>query len=158
MDGFGQRRFTLTVAAQLMALSVGLASCSRSLRADEAAALPLPADDGNTHTVNVQFDYDFGKNPSCAEKPALKTCIKQFDVYDVSGQRFRLFTIPVPKDARGLVKGITGKSPSRAFMPGTHFISVTAEDSRGIESETSAARIKVEVKAKPTEDKSNQTK
>ena len=110
------------------------------------------------HKVSVQFDYDFGKHPSCAEKPAVKNCIKQFDVYDVSGQKFRLFSIPVPKDATGFVKGITGTSPSRAFLPGTHYISVTAEDAQGSESETSAARVKVEIKAKTTENAAGEQK
>ena len=143
----------------LMAVLFVLASCSRSLREDEAAAHALPEnEDANMHTVSVQFDYDFGKNPSCTEKPALKTCVKQFDVYDVSGEKFKLFTIPVPKSASGLVKGISGKSQSRVFLPGIHFISVTAEDAKGLESDTNAAKVKVEVKAKGTDDKTSRTK
>ncbi len=110
------------------------------------------------HKVSVQFDYDFGKHPACTEKPAVKNCIKQFDVYDVSGQKFRLFSIPVPKDATGFVKGIAGTSPSRAFLPGTHYISVTAEDAQGSESQTSAARVKVEIKAKTVENGSGEQK
>lgn len=110
------------------------------------------------HKVSVQFDYDFGKHPACVEKSAVKNCIKQFNVYDVSGERFRLFSIPVPKDAKGFVKGITGTSPSRSFLPGVHYISVTAEDAQGAESETSAARVKVEITAKPGENGSSEKK
>ena len=69
-------------------------------------------------------------------------------MYDVSGGRYKLFSIPVPDGAKGLVKGITGQSPARTFEPGTHFLSVTAQNAMGIESETNAAKITVEVKRK----------
>jgi hypothetical protein len=106
---------------------------------------PLQNDPANEHTITVRFDYDFQKNPSCAEKPALKTCVKQFVVYDVSGQRFRLFSIPVPDGARGLVKGIEGRSPRRIFLPGTHLIAVTAQNANGVESDVNAAKVAVKV-------------
>jgi hypothetical protein len=107
---------------------------------------PLKNDPANEHTIVITFDYDFQKNPPCAEKPALKTCIKQFVVYDVSGQRLRLFSIPVPDGAHGLVKGIEGQSPRLVFLPGTHLIAVTAQHADAAESD--AAKVTVEVKSK----------
>jgi hypothetical protein len=118
---------------------------------------PPQNDPANQHTITVRFNYDFRKNPSCAEKPTLKTCIKQLVVYDVLGQRFRLFSIPVPQGARGFVKGINGQSPTRIFLPGKHFIAVTAQNAGGMESDANAARIAVNVKSK-TVDSSSQAK
>lgn len=141
------------------AFVVAIGTCCPGVAADGAKPRPDPQSDAaDIHKVSVQFDYDFSKHPSCSDKPAEKTCIKQFDVYDVSGQKFRLFTIPVPKGATGMVKGISGTSPSRAFLPGAHFISVTAEDSQGVESATSAARVRVEIKAKTADNSSGDQK
>lgn len=97
-------------------------------------------------SVTVTFNYDFGKNPSCAEKPALKKCVKQFVVYDSSVGKVQLFTIPVPQGAHGLVNGITGQSPVLPFIPGRHRIAVTAQDAAGVESAISGAIFIVDVK------------
>jgi len=99
----------------------------------------------NLHAITVTFSYDFTKNPACSPKVTTKTCIKQFDVYDVSGRKYRLFSIPVPADASGQVKTITGRGPSRAFEPGLHFIAVTAENASGVESDFAGCRTKVQV-------------
>jgi hypothetical protein len=138
-------------ALLLVALGVVLAAFLRHSPGRLAAtAKASPQNDAtNEHRITVKFDYDFEKNPSCAAKPQLKNCIKQFDVYDVSGKKFKLFTIPVPKDATGMVKGITGQSPSRIFQPGVHFIAVTAEDATGVESSVSSAEVNIAVKPKP---------
>jgi hypothetical protein len=112
---------------------------------------PPENDAANQHTITVVFGYDFGKIPSCAEKPALKTCIKQFVVYDVSGKRFRLFTVPVPEGARGFVSGIKGESPRRIFLPGKHIIAVTAQNGAGVESDVNGATVTVQVKPKAVE-------
>ncbi len=136
--------------AVLMLLASALAGCGRSSRlthAEQRQAAP-PPDPANIHTVTVKFDYDFTKRPTCAQKPTAKTCIKQFDVYDVSGGVYKLFAIPAPANATGVVKGITAESPSRAFEPGKHFIAVTAEDASGAESDIRAARTSVEVERK----------
>ena len=130
-----------------MLAGVAVVGCGRTASRGAEAA-PPQNDPANQHTVTVTFNYDFKKNPSCAEKPTLKDCVKQFDVYDVSGVRFRLFSVPVPAGATGLVKGITGVSPMRAFLPGTHFIAVTAENAAGVESDVNAAKVTVEVKPK----------
>lgn len=134
-----QRRLQWIATGVLLAALALAAGCGRRVE-----AVPQ-SDPANQHKISVQFDYDFGKTPSCAEKPNEKTCVKQFDVYDVSGQRFRLFSIPAPKGT-GMVKGITGESSTRVFLPGTHFIAVTAEDAQGVESNTDAAKVQVEVK------------
>ena len=150
MQLFAQhRQKTEAAVVVLVALGVMLASCGRAAHSEQAEAQPLPQNDAaNQHTLTVKFDYDFGRNPSCMEKPTLNTCVKQFNVYDVSGERFRLFTIPVPKGATGVVKSITGQSPTRVFLPGTHFVAVTAENAQGVESDVNAAKVNVEVKPK----------
>ena len=136
----------------LMAMAAALAGCghsSRGVEAVQAQAPPAqPHDPANVHSITVKFDYDFTKTPACTANTTSKTCVKEFEVYDVSGGRYKLFSIPVPDGAKGLVKGITGQSPARTFEPGTHFLSVTAQNAMGIESETNAAKITVEVKRK----------
>lgn len=123
------------------------ARASTQQKTASAQQLASPQNDpANEHTIVITFDYDFQKNPPCAEKPALKTCIKQFVVYDVSGQRSKLFSIPVPDGARGLVKGIKGQSPRLILPPGTHLIAVTAQHADAVESD--AAKVTVEVKSK----------
>ena len=113
----------------------------------QAQGTPAP-DPANVHTVTVTFDYDFRKTPACPPKVAGKTCVKQFQVYDVSGGQYKLFVIPAPIGATGVVKGISGQSAPRGFEPGTHFIAVTAQDATGIESDIGAAKTSVEVKKK----------
>ena len=133
----------------LVAAGVALLGCVWVSRDARAEAEPVPqTEPANLHTVTVKFDYDFAKSPSCTEKPALKTCVKQFNVYDVSGGRFRLFSIPVPNGATAAVKGITGQSPARIFLPGTHFIAVAAENAQGVESDLNSAKVSVEIKPK----------
>ncbi len=92
---------------------------------------PAPAPAPAKHTVTVHFDYDFDGTPACPQ-PKDKPCVQQFIVYDISGgtlpeQRFQLFTVPVPPDAKGAVKGITGTSPPLSFESGRHLIAVTAQ-------------------------------
>ncbi len=134
----------------LALLATALAGCGHlSRRGDQAIAQAAPPPDpANRHTVTVKFDYDFSKTPACPAKSPSKTCVKRFDVYDVSGGRYKLFTIPAPEGATGMVKGITGRGPERTFEPGTHLIAVTAENATGVESDTNAAKISVEVKRK----------
>jgi hypothetical protein len=101
----------------------------------------------NSHIVTVHFDYDFTKVPACSPKIATKQCVKQFDVYDVSGRPFKLFSIPVPAGASGVVKGIVGQSPRRVFEPGPHVIAVTAESAAGTESEVTGSKITLVIPA-----------
>ena len=119
----------------------------RNQRVEAESGRPAPqAQQAGTHSISVTFDYDFKNTPACSSKGTSKTCVKQFNVYDVSGGRFKLFSIPAPEGVTGAVKGITGKSPSRRFEPGTHFIAVAAENSAGVESDVNAAKFTVEIK------------
>jgi hypothetical protein len=138
-----------TTAATLALLGAALASCGHMPSGIEKVQAQAPSrDPADMHVVTVKFDYNFTKTPVCSPNTTSKTCIKQFDVYDVSGGVYKLFTIPAPAGATGLVKGITAQGPSRTFEAGTHFISVTAENAAGVESDTNAAKVSAEVKRK----------
>ena len=79
-------------------------------------------------TVTVVFDYDFSTYPPCSAKTN-KKCIQQFNVYEVSAPKpIFLFTIPVPANAKGMVSGISGSSPTkRVFFTGPHRFGVSAK-------------------------------
>jgi hypothetical protein len=80
-------------------------------------------------TVTVTFDYDFSKYPPCSAK-VTKKCIHQFNVWEVSdpAKQLFLFTVPVPPDAKGMVKGISWTAPKkRAFFTGPHRFGVSAK-------------------------------
>lgn len=80
-------------------------------------------------TVTVTFDYDFSKYPPCSSK-ITKKCIQQFNVWEVSdpAKQVFLFTVPVPPDAKGMVRGITWTSPKkRSFFTGPHRFGVSAK-------------------------------
>jgi hypothetical protein len=96
--------------------------------------------------VTVRFDYDFRLTPACS--PMLtRNCVKQFNVYDVSGgRRIQLFSIPVSPGAVGLVKGISGTSQPVPLAAGEHSLSVTAQSPDGSESEASLCTTTVRVK------------
>jgi hypothetical protein len=97
------------------------------------------------HTVTVTFDYNFGATPACSQK-VIKKCIAKFVVYDISGGKpYKLFTIPVPADASGAVKGISGESQPLLFEPGKHLIAVTAQTDSGEESNPSASAVWVTI-------------
>jgi len=114
----------------------------------QAQAPPDPNDPANRHVVMVTFNYDFRESPACTPKTKSKTCIKEFVVYDVVSGREKLFTIPPPAGATGIVKGITATGPEHAIPPGIHYIAVTAVNAAGAESDTEAAKFQVEVKRK----------
>jgi len=79
-------------------------------------------------TVSVTFDYDFSTFPPCSIK-VTKKCVQQFNVWEVSAPTpIFLFSIPVPADAKGLVKGITGSATKkRALFTGPHRFGVSAK-------------------------------
>ena len=84
------------------------------------------------HTITVRFNYDFNRTPPCSAATAGKLCVQQFVVYDVSlgplpKQRTRLFSFPVPPNAKGTMRDIKQVSPPLDFAPGRHMISVTAQ-------------------------------
>ncbi len=99
------------------------------------------------HSITVKFDYDFSRSPVCSAKITTK-CVQQFNVYDISGgpaHRVKLFSIPVPSNASGQVKGITGTSPQLSFEPGTHFLAVTAQPTSGNESDPAVCTTTVQI-------------
>jgi len=76
-----------------------------------------------------------------------KNCIKQFNVYDATDkEQVKLFSIPVPAEATGLVKGITGTSPLISLRAGEHSLVVTAQEADGTESDFGAGTIRIHIK------------
>jgi hypothetical protein len=99
------------------------------------------------HRITVTFDYDFTQTPVCS--PTIgKTCVQQFNLYDISAgitNRAKLMSFPVPGDANGLVKGITVTTPLLPFKPGKHLLAVTAQLSKGGESDPDQCTVWVQV-------------
>ena len=92
---------------------------------------PAPAPATAKHTITVHFDYSFDRTPPCPQ-PKDKPCVERFVVYDISAgplpsRRAQLFTIPVPRNAKGAMRGITGKSPPLPFERGQHWIGISAQ-------------------------------
>lgn len=114
-----------------------------------AYARPKP----HKHSITVKFDYDFRLTPACSSDTtkgtdAKKECIQEFVVYDISvgsSRRTKLATIPVPAGAKGLVKGISGKTPLLLFAPGKHIIAVVARTPDGKESDPGRCTTTVKV-------------
>jgi hypothetical protein len=97
------------------------------------------------HTITVTFDYNFTVTPACSPK-VTKKCVAKFVVYDISGGKpYKLFTIPVPANASGAVKGISGESQPLLFEPGKHLISVAAQKDNGEESNLPASAMWVTI-------------
>jgi hypothetical protein len=96
--------------------------------------------------VTVTFNYDFNLSHACS--PMLtQNCVKQFNVYDATDkEQVKLFSIPVPADAAGLVRGITGTSPPLTLRAGEHKLVVTAQAADGAESDSGAGTIRISIK------------
>jgi hypothetical protein len=100
--------------------------------------------------VTVTFNYDFNLGHACSLK-LTQYCVKQFNVYDATDkEQVKLFSILVPADTAGLVRGITGKSPPLTLRVGEHILVVTAQAAGGTESDSSAGTIRILIK--PQED------
>jgi len=120
-------------------------SASSGTEAQSAANQPAPPH--SKHSVIVKFDYDFGRTPACSPKITQK-CVQQFVAYDISGgstHRTKLFAIPLPPHADGLVHGITATSPQLNWESGKHLLSVVAQYPDGTESQQSACTTWVTV-------------
>lgn len=97
------------------------------------------------HTVTVKFDYDFTRTPLCSGKTK-NSCVSTFTVYDISGPKaYKLFSIPAPVGAKGMMKGITATSPRMLFGVGKHRIGVSAVSANGKESPPIACDTIVEI-------------
>src|SRR6267154_604123 len=96
--------------------------------------------------IIVTCDYDFGLQPACS-LTVTKNWIKQFNVYEIAADgRIKLFSLPVPGGAAGIVKGITGTSPRIVLPAGEHLVAVTAESAEGFESNPGACTTQIQVK------------
>jgi hypothetical protein len=108
---------------------------------------PLPAAGSAMHSITVQFDYDFTKTRACTAK-VTTACVQKFNVYDISGEKpYLLFSIPVPQNAQGLMKGITATSPRMWFAIGRHRIGVSAQMPDGEKSPPRDCKVIIEIKA-----------
>jgi hypothetical protein len=126
--------------------SAGQSSATTQGSGTQHGANP-PAAGSAMHSITVQFDYDFGKTPACAAK-VTTACIKTFDVYDISGEKpYLLFSIPVPANAQGLMKGIVATSPRMLFAIGKHRIGVSAQMPNGEKSPPRDCKVIIEIKA-----------
>jgi hypothetical protein len=93
----------------------GDTTAARTGHAQSASTVQTPEQPPQAvrRTVTVTFDYNFSKYPPCSAK-VTKKCIQRFDVWEVSADKpIFLFTIPIPPNATGIVKGITGSSPEK---------------------------------------------
>jgi hypothetical protein len=99
------------------------------------------------HSITVQFDYDFTRTPACSAQ-VTTACVKTFDVYDISDDKpYLLFSIPVPQNAQGVMKGITASSPRMLFVVGKHRIGVSAQLPNGVKSPPRDCKVVIEIKA-----------
>jgi hypothetical protein len=92
-----------------------------------------------THRITFTFDYDFSVTPACSRE-VKQACIQQFNFYEISrgmSKRTLLGSIPVPPDAKGFVKGISGTTEPFLFVPGKHRVAVAAQMQDGTESDVS---------------------
>ena len=133
-EGIGSLKIELTIRRTLLALFalvfVGLAVANPRKR-----------------RVTVTFNYDFNLSHPCS-LTLTKNCVKQFNVYDTTDDKHdKLFSIPVPVDAAGFVKEITGTSPPLYINTGEHKFVVTAQAVDGTESDPGAATIRIRVKS-----------
>lgn len=103
--------------------------------------------DSAMHSITVHFDYDFTKTPACSAK-VTAGCVQKFDVYDISGEKpYLLFSIPVPANAQGPMKGIRATSPRMLFAVGKHRIGVSAQMPNGEKSPPRDCKVIIEIKA-----------
>jgi hypothetical protein len=102
---------------------------------------------GSKHKISITFNYDFTQTPICPAKTA-KTCVTQFNLYDISAglaNSTKLMSFPPPAGARGVVKGIAVTTPVLLFEPGKHLLAVTAQMTKGDESDPNRCTIWVEI-------------
>jgi hypothetical protein len=102
---------------------------------------------GSKHKISITFNYDFTQTPVCPAKTA-KTCVTQFNLYDISAgvaKSTKLMSFPPPAGATGVVKDIKATTPPLLFEPGKHLLAVTAQMTKGDESDPNKCTIWVEI-------------
>lgn len=121
-------------------IAIVLIVCASALTSEAQSA-------GSKHKVSITFNYDFSQTPVCPAKNA-KSCVTQFNLYDISAglqKKTKLMSFPPPAGASGTVKGITATTPLLVFEPGKHLLAVTAQMSKGDESDPNRCTIWVDV-------------
>lgn len=74
--------------------------------------------------------------------------MRNFNLYDISAgiaKKTRLMSFPVPEGAHGMVNGITATTPQLVFEPGKHLLAVTAEQTKGGESDPQKCTVWVDI-------------
>lgn len=126
--------------------TAGQSSAAPQSSGAQAESNPAPSGSA-VHSITVQFDYDFTKTPACSTT-VTTACVKTFDVYDISGDKpYLLFSVPVPQNAQGMMKGITATSPRMLFAIGKHRIGVSAQMPNGEKSPPRDCKVIIEIKA-----------
>jgi hypothetical protein len=137
--GFG-RSCKMAAEVPLKAFAVLAVVCLTALLCEAQSS-------NSKHKISIAFDYDFSKTPVCPAKTA-QSCVTQFNLYDISAgiqRRTKLMSFPPPAGATGVVKGIAATTPSLPFESGRHLLAVTAQMSKGDESDPNKCTIWVEV-------------
>ena len=98
---------------------------------------PVASPKPSVHKIRFTFSYDFRITPPCSS--AVKDrCVQQFNFYEIPrgiSSRVKLGSMPVPADATGFVKGITGTTKPFLFTSGKHMVAVSAQMPDGSESD-----------------------
>lgn len=99
--------------------------------------VPVASPKPSRHKIQFTFSYDFRITPPCSSKEK-ERCVQQFNFYEISGgisNRVKLGSMPVPADATGFVKGISGTTKPFLFTSGRHLVAVSAQMPDGSESD-----------------------
>ena len=89
------------------------------------------------YKITFTFDYDFRVTPACSQE-VKQVCVQRFNFYEISRgipKRAKLGSIPVPANAKGFVKGISGTTEAFLFDHGRHMVAVAAQMPNGSESD-----------------------
>lgn len=100
-----------------------------------------------THVVTATLSYDFSVDNACSAT-VTTSCLLQFNIYDITGGQtpVKLFSIPAPSGANGVVNGITGSSAAIPLKSGLRTFAATAQMSDGTESDPNASTATATVK------------
>jgi hypothetical protein len=135
------------LAAEVLVKGIALVLLVWGSTLTSGAQSPAAQSPGTKHKISITFNYDFSGTPVCPAKNA-KSCVTQFNLYDISAgiqKKTKLMSFPPPAGANGNVKGITATTPLLVFEPGKHRLAVTAQMSKGDESDPNRCTIWVDV-------------
>jgi hypothetical protein len=101
---------------------------------------------GSKHKISITFNYDFTQTPVRRAKTAnLRGAVQSVRHLGGSDEEQKIDVVPTTPGANGVVKGITVKTLVLLFEPGKHLLAVTAQMSKGDESDPSKCTIGVEM-------------